>query len=330
MCRRCPTGHYICHRDGHRPGRKHRHHLRRHRHHRHDRPREADDLRRRRRPGQPGRGHQRPVADRRHHRRALRPPAEAAETITISIDHGTPLRWTSCPARQDITLGPLDLSGLPDGQVSLKMTLTDSDGNITHRLARQWRKETSGPTGPTQRRRARGPGQPGRLRELRHPDMPPRSWPAFDAPTDPADQIALSVGGDSNFPVQSGGGDQATWNNLDLSQLTDGTLPIVVTITDASGNSTSFSGSLIKDTQAPPAPVAAHVLGPPLDTIAPGDGLLRQRRRGLQPGARPVRHGHGHPLRRRDERPGLHPGRRRSGDGRLHRCELARPRQHHA
>jgi len=80
------------------------------------------------------------------------------------------------------------------------------------------------------------------------------------------------VGGDSNFPVQSGGGDQVTWNNLDLSQLSDGNVPIVVTITDAAGNSTSVSGSLIKDTQAPPAPVAAHVLGPPLDTIPPGQG----------------------------------------------------------
>jgi len=94
----------------------------------------------------------------------------------------------------------------------------------------------------------------------------------FDAPTDPGDQIALSVGGDSNFPVQSGGGDQGTWNNLDLSQLSDGNVPIVVTITDPNGNTTSVSGSLIKDTQAPTAPVAAHVLGPPLDTIPPGQG----------------------------------------------------------
>jgi len=49
--------------------------------------------------------------------------------------------------------------------------------------------------------------------------------------------------------------------------LPDGTLPIDGTITDPSGVTTTFSGTLIKDTQAPLAPFTASVDGPPPNTI---------------------------------------------------------------
>jgi len=76
-------------------------------------------------------------------------PLENGETITISIDQGTPLPVDVVPGTQDFTLGPLDLSGLPDGQVSLKMKLTDSDGNVSLAWRNNGVKETSGPTGPS-------------------------------------------------------------------------------------------------------------------------------------------------------------------------------------
>jgi large repetitive protein len=197
-------------------------------------------------------------------------PLAAGETITISIDQGTPLPVDVVPGTQDITLGPLDLSGLPDGQVALKMKLTDADGNVSLAWRDNGVKETSGPTGPSSVGVPAGPDNPaGYVNTATQSSA--TIVAAFAAPTDPADQISLSVGGDSNFPVQPGGSDQVIWNNLDLSSLSDGTLPVVVTVTDANGNSSSVSGTLIKDTQAPPAPVAAHVLGPPLDTIQPGD-----------------------------------------------------------
>jgi large repetitive protein len=198
-------------------------------------------------------------------------PLEDGETITISIDQGTPLPVDVVPGTQDFTLGPLDLSGLPDGQVSLKMKLTDSDGNVSLAWRNNGVKETSGPTGPSSVGVPAGDSNPaGYVNSATQSSA--TIVAGFDTPTDPGDQIALSVGGDSNFPVESGGSDQVIWNNLDLSQLSDGNVPIVVTITDAAGNSTTVSGTLIKDTQAPPAPVAAHVLGPPLDTIRPGEG----------------------------------------------------------
>ncbi|MEP6641571.1 MAG: Ig-like domain-containing protein, partial [Gaiellales bacterium] len=196
-------------------------------------------------------------------------PLEAGETITISIDQGTPLAVNVVPGSQDVSLGPLDLSDLPDGQVFLKMTLTDADGNVSISRNAKSTKETSGPTGPNSVGVPAGSDNPAGYVNTATQSAA-TIVAGFDAPTAPADQIALSVGGDSNFPVQPGGSDQVIWNNLDLSQLGDGNLPIVVTITDANGNSTSVSGTLIKDTQAPTAPVAAHVLGPPLDTIPPG------------------------------------------------------------
>ena len=57
----------------------------------------------------------------------------------------------------------------------------------------------------------------------------------------------------------------------DLSSLPDGMLQILGTITDPNGVSTTFTGTLIKDTQPPPAPAAAYVVGPPPNTIAPAD-----------------------------------------------------------
>ena len=92
---------------------------------------------------------------------------------------------------------------------------------------------------------------------------------AFAAPTDPADQIALTVDG-MPFGTQPGGSDQVVFSG-DMSSLPDGVLQIQGTITDANGVATTFSGTLTKDTQPPPAPAAAYVVGPPPNTIAPAD-----------------------------------------------------------
>jgi hypothetical protein len=195
-------------------------------------------------------------------------PLEVGETITIAIDGGTPYPVDVVPGSQDVSLGPLDLSDIPDGAVQLEMTLTDANGNVNQAWRDNGTKETSGPTGPTSVGVPAGPDNPAGYVNAAT-QTAATIVASFDAPTDPADQISLSVGDDSSFAVQPGGSDQVTWNNLDLSNLSDGTVPIVVTVTDANGNSTSVSGSLIKDTQPPVAPVAADVLGPPIDTITP-------------------------------------------------------------
>ena len=186
-----------------------------------------------------------------------------AVSATLTIDHGAPIPATSVNGTTDISFGPLDLSDLPDGHVSLKLMLTDANGNSTIGGSRPGRY-TVAPSAPSSVGVPAGPSNPAGYVNTATQSAA-TIVAQFDAPTDPADQISLSVDGDQ-LATQSGGSDQASWT-ADLSGLPDGTLPITGTITDAYGNVTDFSGSLIKDTQAPPAPVAANVVGPPLNTI---------------------------------------------------------------
>jgi hypothetical protein len=166
-----------------------------------------------------------------------------------------------------ITLPPIDLSNLPDGTYNVGVKQTDGDGNIT-RTWSKFTKDVSGPTAPTSVGVPAGPDNPaGYVNAATQTAV--TIVASFAGPTDPADQIALSVGGLALAP-QSGGSDQAVFTG-DLSGLPDGTLQILGTITDPNGVSTSFSGTLIKDTQAPPAPAAAYVVGPPPNTITNTD-----------------------------------------------------------
>ena len=166
-----------------------------------------------------------------------------------------------------ITLPPIDLSNLPDGTYNVGVKQTDGDGNIT-RTWSKFTKDASGPTAPTSVGVPAGPNNPaGYVNAATQTAV--TIVASFAGPTDPADQIALSVGGLALAP-QSGGSDQAVFTG-DLSGLPDGTLQILGTITDPNGVSTSFSGTLIKDTQAPPAPAAAYVVGPPPNTITNTD-----------------------------------------------------------
>jgi hypothetical protein len=57
------------------------------------------------------------------------------------------------------------------------------------------------------------------------------------------------------------GGSIAVQWRADVSSLPDGQLDLHGTITDAAGNATDFSGRAVKETQPPPPPVAAHVIG---------------------------------------------------------------------
>ena len=158
---------------------------------------------------------------------------------------------------------PIDMSGLPDNTYNVGLKETDADGNIT-RTFTHFTKDVSGPEAATSVGVPAGPSNPAGYVNAAT-QTAATIVATFAGPTNPADQIALSVGGLALAP-QSGGSDRAVFT-ADLSSLPDGTLPIDGTITDASGVTTSFSGTLIKDTQAPLAPYTAFVAGPPPNTI---------------------------------------------------------------
>ena len=165
-----------------------------------------------------------------------------------------------------LTVGPLDLTDLPDGTYPIGIKETDPDGNVSKQWSWHFVKDTDGAEAPTDVGVPAGPDNPAGYVNAAT-QTAATIVATFAGPTDPADQISLSVGGIA-LATQSGGSDQISWT-ADLSSLPDGTLPITGTIVDANGVTSTFSGSLIKDTDAPPAPAVASVVGPPPNTIKP-------------------------------------------------------------
>jgi len=163
-------------------------------------------------------------------------------------------------------VGPLDLSGRPDGQMPLAVTVTDPAGNSST-FTDSAVKDTVAPAQPTSftvpETSDNGPGivnsftQNSALIQATFPNG-----------TDSSDTLTASVDG-IDLGSRVGGSIAVQWR-ADVSALPDGQLDLHGTITDAAGNSTDFSGRAVKETQPPPAPVAAHVIGfcrP--DTIVP-------------------------------------------------------------
>jgi hypothetical protein len=163
-------------------------------------------------------------------------------------------------------VGPLDLSGRPDGQVPLAVTVTDPAGNSST-FTDSAIKDTVAPAQPTSftvpETSENGPGivnsftQKSAIIQATFPDG-----------TDSSDTLTASVDG-MDLGSRIGGSIAVQWR-ADVSAVPDGQLDLHGTITDAAGNSTDFSGRAVKETQPPPAPVAAHVIGfcrP--DTIVP-------------------------------------------------------------
>jgi len=167
-----------------------------------------------------------------------------------------------------LTVGPLDLTSLPDGTYKLGIKETDPDGNVSKQWSWHFVKDTGGAEAPTSVGVPAGPDNPAGYVNAAT-QTAATIVATFAGPTDPADQISISVGG-IDLPAQSGGSDQLSWT-ADLSSLADGTIPITGTIVDGNGVSTTFSGSLIKDTEGPPAPAVAYVVGPPPNTIKQND-----------------------------------------------------------
>jgi large repetitive protein len=165
-----------------------------------------------------------------------------------------------------LTVGPLDLSSLPDGTYKLGIKETDPDGNVSKQWSWHFVKDTGGAEAPTSVGVPAGPDNPAGYVNAAT-QTAATIVATFAGPTDPADQISLSVGGMA-LPTQSGGSDEISWT-ADLSRLPDGALPITGTIVDGNGVTSTFSGSLIKDTDPPPAPAVASVVGPPPNTITP-------------------------------------------------------------
>ncbi len=163
-------------------------------------------------------------------------------------------------------VGPFDMSDRPDGPVPLSVRVTDSAGNastVTDKAV----KDTVAPAPPTSftvpETSENGPGVVNSFTQ-----SSALFQATFPEGTDSSDTLTASVDG-VDLGSRVGGSIAVQWRG-DVSALPDGHLDLRGTITDAAGNSTGFSGQAVKETQPPPPPVAAHVIGlcrP--DTITP-------------------------------------------------------------
>jgi Bacterial Ig-like domain len=163
-------------------------------------------------------------------------------------------------------VGPFDLSSRPDGTVPLSVTVTDSAGNSSTTTDSAI-KDTVAPAPPTSFTVPESADNPaGFVNSVTQTAAIIQA--TFPDGTDSTDSLTASVNG-IDLGARIGGSIAVQWK-ADVSGLPDGQLDLAGTITDAAGNSTDFSGRAVKETQAPPPPVAAHVIGfcQP-DTITP-------------------------------------------------------------
>ena len=188
---------------------------------------------------------------------------DPADNVVISVG-GQRIRRDGGDYRY--VVGPLDLSDRPDGPLPLAVTVTDAAGNSSTSTDRAI-KDTVAPEAPTSftvpESADNGAGfvnsfnQSAAVIQATFPDG-----------TDSSDTLTASVNG-VDLGARVGGSIAVAWR-ADVSGMPDGPLDLHGTITDAAGNPTDFSGRAVKETQPPPPPVAAHVIGACRpDTITP-------------------------------------------------------------
>jgi hypothetical protein len=188
---------------------------------------------------------------------------DPADEMGISVDG---IRVHRDGGRDTYVLGPFDLRDRPDGSVPLSVTVTDSAGNSSTATGSAV-KDTVAPAPPASFTVPESADNAaGVVNSLTQNAAIFQA--TFAESTDSTDALTATVNG-LDLGAQVGGSIAVQWK-ADVSGLPDGRLDLHGTITDAAGNSTDFTGRAVKETQAPPPPVAAHVIGfchP--DTITP-------------------------------------------------------------
>jgi hypothetical protein len=190
-------------------------------------------------------------------------PTNPADNVVVNVAGN---RFFRDGGADIYVIGPVDLSGEPDGRLFLAATVTDPAGNST--TATDYAvKDTIAPSAPTSFTVPEtGDNAAGVVNSLTQNAAIIQA--TFPEGTDSSDALSASVNG-IDLGSRVGGSIAVQWR-ADVSSLPDGQLDLHGTITDAAGNTTDFSGRAVKETQAPPPPVAAHVIGfcrP--DTIVP-------------------------------------------------------------
>jgi large repetitive protein len=166
--------------------------------------------------------------------------AEAGATLTcVLTSPGASTVFSGvCPAN-----GTFDTTGFADGVYTLVVTATDAAGN-TSSTSVSWQRDSTPPPAPV----ITGPTAPVK-------DRTP-TLQVTDA--EPGVTLDCAVAGPSPATVTSCG----TTTTLDLTGAADGDYLVLVTATDAAGNTRSSTFTVTLDTLAPPAPVITGPAAP--------------------------------------------------------------------
>jgi hypothetical protein len=181
-------------------------------------------------------------------------PTNPADEVVVNVAGN---RFHRDGGDDTYVIGPLDLSGEPDGRLFLAATVIDPAGNSTTKTDYAV-KDTIAPAAPTSFTVPESADNAaGFVNSLTQNAAIIQA--TFPDGTDSSDTLTASVNG-IDLGSRVGGSIAVQWR-ADVSSLPDGQLDLQGTITDAAGNATAFSGRAVKETQPPPPPVAAHVIG---------------------------------------------------------------------
>jgi 6-phosphogluconolactonase (cycloisomerase 2 family) len=166
------------------------------------------------------------------------------------------------------TLGPIDLSGLPDGTVNISYEARDPATNAASGVGTPATKSAGGLIGPSSAEVAAGTDNPADIVNAASQNMAAVTV-ILPAAYDGSEQISVRLSDGINPDVNSGqlssapGGGQLNFSGLDVSGLNDGPLALTVFV-DAGAGPVNFSGDMAqKDTVAPALPSAAGLAAGP-------------------------------------------------------------------
>jgi Bacterial Ig-like domain len=177
---------------------------------------------------------------------------ESNERVHVQITGGDQTADGSADVSGAATTVAVDVSKLPDGQLSVSAWAVDAAGNTSDPTdGGTFTKDTSAPVFDASIHVAAGDRNPAGYVNAASAGAV-TVVVRFGQPTDPADEIGIAVGGQRIH--RDGGEDSYIIGPLDLTDRPDGPLPLAVTVTDSAGNSSTTTDSATKDTVAPVAP----------------------------------------------------------------------------
>jgi 6-phosphogluconolactonase (cycloisomerase 2 family) len=199
---------------------------------------------------------------------ALGANAFAADTVRVTLDDGATQVQSSTQASTagagTVGFAGLDASTLADGTVAVLVELVDPAGNTTSFTGTAAVKDTAAPTPPTAAAVASGAQNAAGVVNAASAGAVTVTV-TFGVTASASDSVRVilddgSVQTTSTAQNSPAGAGSLTFAGLDATGLADGTVAVLVELTDAAGNTTTFTGSAAtQDTVGPTSASAAFV-----------------------------------------------------------------------